>query len=100
MCLGFPMEVISGDDAQALCARKGERMLVSMMLVGKQPQGARVLVHLGAAVRVLDEAEADMIDAALDGLSAALNGENFEHFFSDLVGREPELPEHLRNSGK
>jgi hydrogenase expression/formation protein HypC len=100
MCLGFPMEVLSGDDTQALCARKGKSALVSMMLVGGQPRGARVLVHLGTAVRVLDEAEAAAIDAALDGLSAALNGQDFEGFFTDLVGREPQLPEHLRRSGE
>ncbi len=94
------MEVVSGDDVQALCVRRGESARVSMLLVGGQPQGAQVLVHLGTAMRVLDEAEAAAIDAALDGLSAALSGQDFDHFFSDLVGREPELPAHLRNSGK
>jgi hydrogenase expression/formation protein HypC len=100
MCLGFPMEVLSGDDAQAMCARKGETTAVSMMLVGAQPPGTRVLVHLGSAVRVLEEAEALAIDAALEGLSAAMSGASFEHYFADIIGREPELPEHLRGSGK
>ncbi|MGJ0508670.1 MAG: HypC/HybG/HupF family hydrogenase formation chaperone [Methylocystis sp.] len=97
MCLGFPMTVVSGDALQAICARKGETQMVSMLLVGEQPAGARVLVHLGSAMRVLDETEADAIDAALDGLSAALNGASFEHFFADIIDREPELPEHLRS---
>jgi hydrogenase expression/formation protein HypC len=89
------MTVLSGDAAQAICARKGETAVVSMLLVGAQPPGARVLVHLGAAMRVLDPAEAAAIDAALDGLEAALNGEGFEHFFADLIDREPQLPAFL-----
>jgi hydrogenase expression/formation protein HypC len=99
MCLGFPMTVVSGDAAQAICVRKGETAVVSMLLVGEQPPGARVLVHLGAATRVLDETEAQAIDAALDGLEAALRGENCDSFFADLVGREPPLPDFLRKPG-
>jgi hydrogenase expression/formation protein HypC len=90
------MTVLSGDAAQAVCARKGETTAVSMLLVGEQPPGARVLVHLGAAMRVLEEAEAEIIDAALDGLEAALRGESFDHHFADLIGREPELPVFLQ----
>jgi hydrogenase expression/formation protein HypC len=96
MCLGFPMTVVSGDAAQAICVRKGEASAVSMLLVGEQPAGARVLVHLGAAMRVLDEAEAQMIDAALEGLEAALKGESFERHFADLIDREPRLPDFLQ----
>ena len=55
-----------------------------------------MLVHLGTAVRVLDDAEADAIERALQGLEAALNGDAFEHLFHDLIDREPQLPEHLR----
>jgi hydrogenase expression/formation protein HypC len=98
MCVGLPMTILSGDAAQAICARKGETAVVSMLLVGEQAPGARVLVHLGAATRVLDDEEAAMIDAALDGLEAALRGESFEHFFADLVDREPQLPAHLRKT--
>jgi hydrogenase expression/formation protein HypC len=65
------------------------------MLLGPLPAGTRVLVHIDAAVRVLDDAEADAIDRALEGLSAALEGQAFEHLFADLIGREPELPAHL-----
>jgi hydrogenase expression/formation protein HypC len=100
MCLGFPMTVLSGDAAQAICTRKGEAAAVSMLLVGEQPPGARVLVHLGAAMRVLDDAEAATIDAALDGLEAALKGESFEHHFADLIDREPQLPAFLQKPGE
>jgi hydrogenase expression/formation protein HypC len=96
MCLGFPMTVLSGDGAQAICERKGQAESVSMLLVGAQAPGTRVLVHLGTAMRVLDADEARAIDDALDGLAAALRGERFESFFSDLIDREPELPAFLR----
>ena len=96
MCLGLPMTVVEGDEFTALCARRGETRRVSMLLVGRQAAGTRLLVHLDNAVRVLDAAEAEAIDRALDGLAAASAGEAFEHLFADLIDREPELPEHLR----
>jgi hydrogenase expression/formation protein HypC len=96
MCLGLPMTVIEDDDLSALCGRSGQTRRVSMMLVGAQPPGTRVLVHIDSAVRVLDPVEADAIDRAIDGLAAALEGRDFEHLFADLVDREPELPAHLR----
>lgn len=96
MCVGVPMTVIEGDDVSALCARGEERRRVSVLLVGAQPAGAQVLVHIDSAVRVLDAEEAALIDQALHGLEAALRGEEFESAFADLINREPQLPEHLR----
>jgi hydrogenase expression/formation protein HypC len=98
MCLGFPMTVVSGDAATAQCRRGADSATVSMLLVGAQPPGARVLVHLGSAVRVLGEEEAKAIDDALAGLAAALQGDDFEHYFADLIDREPALPAFLRDS--
>ena len=100
MCIGFPMRVIEGDDLTALCERRGDAQRVSMLLVGAQPPGARVLVHLGSAVRVLETDEARLIDDALDGLAAAMEGRNVDDLFADLVGREPQLPDHLRDGAK
>jgi len=96
MCLGVPMTVIEGDDVTALCARGDERRRVSVLLLGKQEVGAKVLVHIDSAVRVLDDEEAALIDKALVGLEAAMRGEDFESAFADLIDREPQLPEHLR----
>ncbi|MGD9657899.1 MAG: HypC/HybG/HupF family hydrogenase formation chaperone [Methylocystis sp.] len=96
MCLGIPMRVIDGDDMSALCEGAGRAERVSMLLIGAQPAGAHVLVHLGTAMRVLEEEEADLITAALAGLDAALAGRAFESHFADLVDREPQLPAHLR----
>lgn len=96
MCLGVPMTVIESDELSALCARGDDRRRVSMLLIGAQPVGAKVLVHIDSAVRVLDDVEAALIDQALNGLEAALRGEDFESAFADLINREPQLPEHLR----
>lgn len=96
MCLGIPMRIVECDDFSALCERRGETRRVSMLLLGRQEVGALVLVHIDSAVRLLDQAEARQIDDALDGVAAALNGENFDHLFADLVNREPQLPDFLR----
>jgi len=96
MCIGFPMTVLEGDAAAAICERRGEKHSVCMLLTGAQPAGAKVLVYLGSAVRVLDDVEAQQIDDALDALTEALEGRSVDHLFADLVGREPELPDFLR----
>ncbi len=97
MCLGVPMRVVEGDDIGALVERRGETRRVSMLLIGAQAVGTIVLVHIDNAVRVLDEAEAKLIDDALLGLEAALDGRDFDHLFADLVDREPQLPDFLRD---
>lgn len=96
MCLGIPMTVIETNGLTALCERRGERRQVSVMLLDQPPAGAQVLVFIDNAVRVLDAEEARQIDNAIDGLQAAVNGQDFDHLFADLVDREPELPAHLR----
>ncbi|MDR3494884.1 MAG: HypC/HybG/HupF family hydrogenase formation chaperone [Ancalomicrobiaceae bacterium] len=96
MCLGLPMTVIEGDAVSALCARGSDLRRVSMLLIGQQPAGTSVLVHIDSAVRVLEPEEARLISEAIDGLAAALEGRDFEHLFADLIDREPELPPHLR----
>ena len=96
MCIGLPMRVIEGDELSALCERGGAVTRVSMMLVGAQAPGTPVLVHLGSAIRTLDPEEARRIDDALLALSVAVDGGDVDSLFADLVGREPELPPHLR----
>ncbi len=96
MCLGVPMTVLDDDPFTARCRRGEEIRTVSMLLVGAQAPGTEVLVHIDRAVRVLDPEEAVLIARALDGLGAALAGDAFEDCFADLIGREPQLPEHLR----
>lgn len=95
MCLGVPMTVVESDGFTALVSRGSETRRVSVLLVGAQPAGARLLIHIDSAVRVLDPDEAEAIDRALEGLAAALDGREFDHLFADLIDREPELPAHL-----
>ena len=71
MCLGLPMRVVSGDDLLGVVEREGERRTVKMILIGAQPQGTPVLVHLGSAVRVLDEDEAQAINEAIASITGA-----------------------------
>jgi len=96
MCLGRPMTIIETDGMWALCEHGNEQRRVSVMLLSEPPVGAKVLVHIDAAVRLLGDDEARLIAEALDGLDAALNGHNCDHFFADLIDHEPLLPEHLR----
>jgi hydrogenase expression/formation protein HypC len=91
--MGIPMMVTEGGEFSALCSRRGENRKVAMLLVGAQPDGSYVLVHLDTAVRVIDHDEAKRIDDALDGVDAALQGRAFEHLFADLIAREPQLPQ-------
>ncbi len=98
MCLGVPMTIIETNNATALCERRGESRLVSVLLLDEPPIGTQVLVFIDNAVRRLDAEEAQQIDNAIDGLAAACNGEDFDHLFADLINREPELPEHLRQA--
>ncbi|MDA9424358.1 HypC/HybG/HupF family hydrogenase formation chaperone [Bradyrhizobium sp. CCBAU 53380] len=96
MCLGLPMTIVETDGMTALCERGNEQRRVSVMLLVDVPVGAKVLVHIDSAVRLLDENEARLISEAVDGLEASLNGQDFDRFFADLIGHEPQLPEHLR----
>jgi hydrogenase expression/formation protein HypC len=96
MCLGVPMTIVETNDMTALCERRGEQRLVSVLLLERPPVGAKVLVFIDNAVRLLDAVEAEQIDNAIEGLAAACNGESFDHLFADLIDREPQLPPHLR----
>jgi len=92
------MQVESCEVLQAWCRGRGERHRVDLMLVGEQDVGTWLLAFQGSAVRVLGIEEAARIDAALDALEAVHKGSgNLDAYFSDLVDREPQLPEHLRS---
>ncbi len=96
MCVGLPMTIVETDGISALCTYRNEQRRVSVMLLSQPPVGAKVLVYIDAAVRLLDDEEARLIADALEGLGAALNGEDCDRFFADLIDREPQLPDHLR----
>jgi hydrogenase expression/formation protein HypC len=98
MCIGLPMRVIESLPGRALCEGQGERRLIDMRLVGEQVPGTWVLVFLDAAREVVSAEQAALVGQALEAVGLAMRGEaDIDHLFPDLSGREPELPEHLKD---
>jgi hydrogenase assembly chaperone HypC/HupF len=99
MCIGLPMRVVEPDGSFAWCEGEGQRERLDMMLVGNQPVGTWVLAFHGAARQIMSEGDAANTLAGRKALAAVLAGSgNIDDFFADLVGREPELPAHLRKA--
>ncbi len=97
MCIGLPMQIIESGPHRALCRFDGKGREIDMALVGKQPAGTWVLVFLDAAREVINAQDAARIGDALKALTLVMQGEtSVDHLFADLIGREPELPEHLK----
>lgn len=99
MCIGRPLRILEMHDFSALCVDPdGIRETVDMTLLGAQPTGTWVLVFLGHARSVLDPDSALRIHDALAALSDLMRGAapDINRLFSDLVDREPQLPDHLR----
>lgn len=96
MCIGVPMQVIECGPIWAWCDDGADRVQIDMRLVGPQPPGTWVLTFLGTARETLGETQALLIRNALAALAAVAQGQPVDHLFADLVGREPQLPEHLR----
>jgi hydrogenase expression/formation protein HypC len=97
MCIGLPLQVTAIDGQRAWCEADGHRECLDMTLVGPQAPGTWVLAFLGSARQVLGEDEAAQARAGRQALAAVLAGHGqVDDFFADLVGRTPQLPEHLR----
>lgn len=99
MCIGIPMQVIEAGTYQAWCQGQTEARMIDMRLLAPQPVGSWVLVFLGTAREILSPERAEQIQAALEGLRQIETGEfDAERWFSDLVGREPTLPDFLKKT--
>lgn len=97
MCLARPMLVVETDGAWAWCDDRGQRVQVDVRLVEAAPAGSWLLVFHGTARDVVDAARAADVANALEAVEASLRGEvDVARYFSDLVDREPQLPEFLR----
>lgn len=97
MCVGIPMLVIEPGEGVAICRRGGEDHRIDTRLVGEVEAGEWLMVFLGAARERMSEEAAHRTADALRALEMAVRGETgFDHLFADLIGREPQLPEHLR----
>ena len=96
MCLGIPVQVLECGEHFARCAGRNGDVRVDLSLVGQQLPGTWLLTFLEAAREVINGERADAINAALNALEAAHDGQtDFSAFFADL-DREPQLPEFLR----
>lgn len=97
MCIGIPMKVIRAAPYRALCSGDAGQCEVDTALIdGPLQAGDQLLVHNGHAIRRLAAEEAENIIRALQALRLAARGEDFIGLFADLIGREPQLPAHLR----
>ena len=101
MCVGIPARILSVEGLSARAESRDQPCVIDLSLTGVLPVGTWVLTFLGAAREVIDDERAREINAALDALEAIVRGESdsaaIDHYFSDLTGREPELPPHLRD---
>jgi hydrogenase expression/formation protein HypC len=99
MCIGIPLQVLVAEPGQAWCEADFQGEWLDMTLVGPQPPGTWVLAFHGAAHQVMSEAQAQQARAGRQALAAVQRGEaDVDAYFADLVGRKPELPQHLRRS--
>lgn len=99
MCIGIPMQVVESRPDGALCAAADGTHLIDTALVGDVAPGTWLMVFLGAARETISEEAARQTGDALEALRRVLAGDHdIDHLFADLEGREPQLPEHLRDS--
>ena len=107
MCLAMPMQVIRMEGTlggtTALCQGRDGVERIDTMLTGPLSPGQWILSFLGAAREVIDAERAAQVGDALAALQSILDGQGsvdaaalIDSHFSDLVGREPQLPAFLR----
>lgn len=100
MCMAIPLQVLAVGGTHATCVgADGATSDIDTTLVGPVAPGDWLLCFLGAAREVVDERRALAVREALGALASALAGDlaAIDAAFPDLVGREPQLPEFLRN---
>jgi len=99
MCLGIPVRVVACEGTVARCEGRDGVVDVDVSLVAPVVPGEWLMTFLGAARGRLDADEAARIGQALGALEAIERGEPFDAaaFFPDLVNREPQLPDFLRD---
>ncbi|MET1413741.1 HypC/HybG/HupF family hydrogenase formation chaperone [Roseibium sp. HPY-6] len=96
MCLGIPMQLFAIHGIAGHVSRGSHQELVDLSLTPDAVVGDWVLTFLGAAREIISADEAAKISAALEGLSAVMNGGSAGNAFADLEETEPSLPSHLQ----
>ncbi len=73
MCIAVPMRIVELDYPMAVCEAKGVRREVNLMLIEEDRVrvGDYVVVHVGTAIEVIDEREAEELWKLLDELAEA-----------------------------
>lgn len=96
MCVGLPYRIEEAGFGFARATGRNGDATIDTRLVGAVEPGEWVLTFLGAAREKISEAEARQIENALEAVGRAMAGEtDLDHLFADLVGRQPQLPDHL-----
>jgi len=91
------MRVVEIEGVFAWCEGRNGRSRINTMLLDDVVPGQWLLTFLDTARETIDAERAALIDAALDGLSAVANGStDIDACFADLIGREPQLPDFLK----
>ena len=75
MCIGIPMQVEQVEPRHATVAGRGERRRVGTSLVGTVAAGDWLLVFLDDARERIDAQRAAEVNAVLDIVAAAMNGQ-------------------------
>ena len=98
MCIGIPMQVVEVKEDYAICEGRYGRQMIETWLLGKVRAGQWLLTFMNSGREIIDEERAVLVNAALDGLQAISDGMevDLDHYFSDLINREPMLPDFLR----
>lgn len=75
MCIGIPMKVFRIEPGHAWVSGRGEVKRIDTALVGDCDEGDWLLVFLGAARERIDAQRAAEVNAVLDLVQGAMNGE-------------------------
>ncbi len=77
MCVGVPMKVVEINYPMAVAEAKGVRRNISIMLLPEDEVkvGDYVIVHVGNAIEIIDEKDAEEIWKVLDEVMAILDEE-------------------------
>lgn len=79
MCIGIPMQVVAVEPGHARCQGRGERRRVNTALVGAAVPGEWLLIFIDSAQERISADRAQEINATLDLMEAALQGDSHDH---------------------
>ncbi len=95
------MQVVDIEGVFAICDSRNGRSRINTMLLDEVLPGQWILTFLDTARECIDAERAQMINSALDALNVLANGgTNLDEYFSDLIGREPQLPDFLKEKAE